>query len=181
MTPIQLLQKYYPPTSQAYKVLLHHSERVMDKARAVAKSLGVDVDLDFVCEAALLHDIGIVHTNAPDLGCFGTHPYLSHGYLGREILEAEGYPRHALVCDRHIGVGLTAEEIRRQQLPLPLRDMVPLTLEEKIVAYADLFFSKSPQNGGGEKTAGQVRAGLERFGQEKVAIFDSWHAAFGVK
>ena len=47
-------------------------------------------DIEFIRTAALLHDIGIFMTHAPKFGCFGDHPYLAHGYLGRELLEREG-------------------------------------------------------------------------------------------
>jgi uncharacterized protein len=158
----------------------HEAVRI---AKAVATALKVAessaVDIDFVAEAALLHDIGIRFTAAPSLGCHGELPYLAHGYKGRELLEAEGLPRHALVCDRHIGVGISAAEIRAQGLPLPERDLLPLSIEEEIVAYADLFFSKKPQTLNREKSAAQVRAGLMPFGADKVAIFDAWQLRFG--
>jgi uncharacterized protein len=145
-------------------------------ALKVAESTAVEIE--FVAEAALLHDIGIRFTAAPSLGCHGDLPYLAHGYKGRELLEAEGLPRHALVCDRHIGVGISAAEIRTLGLPLPERDLFPLSLEEEIVTYADLFFSKKPQALTTEKSPDQIRAGLLRFGPVKVAIFEAWHLRF---
>ncbi|BCR04629.1 HD family phosphohydrolase [Desulfuromonas versatilis] len=179
MNPLALLEKYYPPGSQGHAILLEHSLAVAAKAEAIARRLGPQlVDADFVREAALLHDIGICYTSAPELGCNGALPYLAHGYKGRELLEAEGLPRHALVCERHIGVGLTAEEITSQELPVPPRDMLPLSVEEQIVTYADLFFSKDPAAGHRERQAERVRESLARFGAEKVAVFDGWHRRF---
>lgn len=178
MNPFSLLQKYYPPDGAAYRILLDHSIRVAAKALAIARTR--EADADFVHEAALLHDIGILQTAAPELGCNGDLPYLCHGIKGRELLEAEGLPRHAMVCERHIGVGLTADEIAAQQLPLPHRDMLPISIEEQIVAYADLFFSKNPAKQGQERKPDQVRASLARFGTDKVAIFNLWHTRFGV-
>jgi uncharacterized protein len=178
--PITLLEKYYAPSSDSHRILLQHSEQVAAKAVAVASRLSLTtVALNFVREAALLHDIGILYTAVPQLGCQGKLPYLCHGIKGREILEAEGLPRHALVCERHIGVGLSAEEILRQQLPLPVRDMLPISLEERIVTYADLFFSKNPAKLGLERSADKVRKSLARHGEDKVAVFDEWHARFG--
>jgi len=180
MNPLALIEKYYPPGSLAHLILMRHSGLVAAKAVSAARTVSRQqpVDIDFVREAALLHDIGILFTNAPDLGCHGELPYLAHGYKGRELLEQEGLPRHALVCERHIGVGLTAEEIRVQQLPLPLRDMLPLTVEEQIVTYADLFFSKNPKKKERERTPEQVRKTLARYGEDKPAVFDAWHARF---
>jgi uncharacterized protein len=116
---------------------------------------------------------------SPKLGCHGIEPYIRHGIIGREILEDEGLPLHALVCERHIGVGLTAEDVRAQGLPLPARDMAPLSLEEKIVCFADLFYSKNPENIGSEKTIAKIRSNLARFGDNKVGIFDGWLKDFG--
>lgn len=181
MNPIPLIEKYYPPGSLAHRILLRHSGRVAAKAVQAARhaALREAVDVEFVREAALLHDIGIFYTDAPDLGCHGALPYLAHGFKGRELLEKEGYPRHALVCERHIGVGLSAVEIREKELPLPSRDMRPLTVEEEIVTYADLFFSKNPREQDRERTPEEVRQTLHRFGEDKPAIFDAWHKRFG--
>ncbi len=181
MDPIALIEKYYAPGSEAHRILLRHSGRVTAKAVAAARALKQrePIDVEFVREAALLHDIGILFTNAPDLGCHGKLPYLAHGYKGRELLDQEGLPQHALVCERHIGVGLTAEEISASHLPLPVRDMLPLTVEEQIVTYADLFFSKNPTENDQERTPDQVRETLARFGADKPAVFDAWHARFG--
>ena len=181
VTALRLLDKYYPSGSTAHFILLAHSRAVAAKAETVARrhSATTPVDVDFVTEAALLHDIGIRFVAAPQLGCHGELPYLAHGYKGRELLEAEGLPRHALVCDRHIGVGISAAEIRAQGLPLPERDLLPVTVEEEIVTYADLFFSKRPDTLSVEKPPAAVRAGLARFGEAKVAIFDAWHRRFG--
>lgn len=180
MDPLRLIEKYYPAGTESHRILLRHSIRVAGKAREVARRLAAGgVDIDFVYEAALLHDIGMLFTDAPDIGCHGSLPYLCHGYKGRDLLEHEGLPRHALVCDRHIGVGLSAAEIVAQGLPLPVRDMLPLTVEERIVTYADLFFSKNPGENDSERSIDKVRQTLARYGAEKVAVFDRWHARFG--
>lgn len=180
MNPWLLLEKYYPPGDPAREILFAHSREVAAKALAVAQRLAPreTIDLSFVEEAALLHDIGILFVHAPAIGCHGNLPYLAHGYKGRELLESEGWPRHALVCERHIGVGLSAATIQAQHLPLPLRDMIPETREETIIAYADLFFSKKKQELSGEKSLEQVRRGVAHFGAENLAIFERWHALF---
>ncbi|WP_305041513.1 HD domain-containing protein [Geoalkalibacter sp.] len=177
---LALLEKYYPRETPAHGILLAHSLAVAELAARIARRLPESVDLAFVEEAALLHDIGIRATRAPDIGCTGDLPYICHGVEGRKLLDAEGLPRHALVCERHIGVGLSAAEIRAQGLPLPQRDMLPLSLEEQIVTYADLFFSKNPRKAPGPKTPEQVRKSLGRHGAAKVAVFDVWHRRFGL-
>ncbi|MGK2906375.1 MAG: HD domain-containing protein [Desulfuromonadales bacterium] len=178
MQPLELIDNYYRDHAQARRILIAHSRQVASLAVAVAEHLrqSEPVDVEFVEQAAMLHDIGMRYTDTPKLGCHGDRPYISHGVIGAELLTAEHLPRHALVCERHIGVGLSVEDIMLQGLPLPLRDMQPQTLEEKIVAYADLFFSKTKK---GMRTAEMVRASLARHGQHKVAVFDRWHEQLG--
>ena len=140
------------------------------------RSLGIDAG--FVEEAALLHDIGIIRCNAPDIRCEGELPYICHGVEGRRMLEAEGLPRHALVCERHTGAGLTVDDIISQRLPLPLRDMTPQTLEEQLICYADKFYSKSGDIRR-EKTLDKVMKSMERHGPDTLARFMALHKEFG--
>lgn len=182
MEPIKLIEKYYPQGSTAHRALLRHSLRVAELATRIARRLSPStaVDVAFVEQAALLHDIGILHTDAPEIGCYGSLPYLAHAYKGREMLEAEGLPRHALVCDRHVGIGLSAAEIISKRLPLPHRDMLPMTIEEQIVTYADLFFSKSVKEKDRLRPVEKVRNKLAGYGAEKLAAFEAWHQRFGL-
>jgi uncharacterized protein len=171
MNAVALLEKYFPEPC-SFKIILEHSRMVAAKAIQVAE--GLEVDIKFLEEAALIHDIGVCRTTAPTLHCHGTEPYIRHGIIGREILEEEGFPRHALVCERHIGVGLTVEDINLQGLPLPAREMAPKSMEEKIVCFADLFYSKYPGKIGDEKTINTIRLNLAKFGEHKVGIFNCW-------
>lgn len=176
-----LIRKYYTDHAEARRILLDHSRKVTRRAVQIGRFLqsrGQVVDLQFLAEAAMLHDIGIIGTNAPDLGCDGTEPYMLHGILGRKILEQEGLPRHARVCERHIGVGLTAGDIASQGLPLPVRDMQPETLEEQIICYADLFYSKNRKKRNREKNAAEISKKLRKYGAEKVKIFTAWVQQF---
>ncbi len=176
--PIAVLESCCRPGSQAHAIILAHGLQVRDKALAVARSLKLPAArMAFIAQAALLHDIGIVKTATPELGCHGKLPYVCHGEMGARMLEARGLPQHARVCRTHVGVGLTAEEIKKRHLPLPPRDMLPQSLEEQIICYADKFFSK---NGGRprEKSLQQVVSGLRRWGDDKVERFLSWHRAF---
>ena len=180
MNPESLLAKYFTPLALA--IILEHSRNVARKALAIAANspLAKQLDTAFIAEAALLHDIGVSQTDAPGLGCHGTEPYIRHGILGRAILEQEGLPRHALVCERHIGVGLTVADIRQQNLPLPLRDMLPVSPEERIVAAADLFYSKKNNALSVEKSVDRIRTDLEKFGADKVAVFERWLEEFSI-
>jgi uncharacterized protein len=179
MNPVELIKKYYASYPEAYDFVIRHAEMVAKKALRVAENVKhLNPDMKFVEEAAMLHDIGIFMTNAPQLGCYGDKPYICHGYLGREILEKEGLQRHALVCERHVGVGLTVEDIRKNRFPLPERDMIPQSLEEQIVCFADKFYSKdnAPLE---EKPVDRVREFIARFGEDKLRVFDEWLEMFG--
>jgi uncharacterized protein len=178
MKAIALLEKYFADPG-ALAIILEHSRLVAAKALQVADSLGsAGIDRRFVEEAALLHDIGVCRTASPGLGCVGEAPYIRHGIIGREILEAEGLPRHALVCERHIGVGLTVDDIRTQNLPLPEREMSPVSIEERLVCFADLFYSKKPASSMRDKSVHDIRESLFKFGEHKVGIFDGWLLEF---
>jgi len=169
----QLLQRYC--TERTVEILMIHGRMVAGKALEVCGQLQVDAETrKLVLESAYLHDIGVCRTAATDIGCSGSEPYIRHGVLGRELLEAEGLPLHALICERHTGVGLTVQDIDRQQLPLPRRGMTPHSLAERIICFSDLFFSKNPSRLEHEKSVAKIRDGLALFGADKVAVFDDW-------
>ena len=167
-----IIRKHTAGNEALRAVLTEHSRQVAQKAVGIAEAnphLGADKD--FILEAAMLHDIGIVRCNAPSIHCFGTEPYIRHGVAGEEILEAEGLPAHARVCSRHTGAGITRADVERQGLPLPPRDYLPETVEEKIICYADKFFSKARP--GVEKTFGQACRSMAKFGGETLGRFIS--------
>ncbi|UCG95134.1 MAG: HDIG domain-containing protein [archaeon] len=184
MDPLVIIRKYYEPGTKAYRFLVEHSKAVTEKALEVARRFmelhpKMKIDLKFIEEAAMLHDIGVFLTDAPEIGCHGKEPYVGHGWLGAELLRREGLPRHALVCERHVGTGIKRGEVEEQNLPLPRRDMMPETPEEKIVCFADKFFSKSPGKQGREHTIEEIRKELARFGKDNLKRFDEWLELFG--
>lgn len=172
-----IILKYYSIDSSLFNSLWTHSNCVMQKALRCAKCNKLDIDLDFVVEASLLHDIGILRCNAPDIFCTGNLPYICHGIEGRKILEQEGLYRHALVCERHTGAGLSLDNIINQSLPLPHRDMLPITIEERLVCYADKFFSKSGDLTE-EKCVEQVMQQMKKFGNDSLQRFIAMHQLF---
>ena len=124
----------------------------------------------------MLHDIGIFRCDAPGIHCHGTEPYICHGPIGAELLRAEGFPRHARVCERHTGAGLSLREIEEQNLPVPHKDLLPETIEEQIICYADKFFSKTRLTT--EKTLEQATRSLYNFGNEGAERFIGWSEKF---
>ena len=144
MNPIELIDAYYPEDNERKHILLVHSRLVAEKALCIADGHPeLNLDKDFLYEAGMLHDIGIFLTDAPGIFCFGNQPYICHGYLGADLMRREGYPRHALVCERHTGAGLSLNDIVAQNLPVPHRDMLPVSMEEQVICFADKFYSKT--------------------------------------
>jgi len=182
MDPIKTIQKYYDKNSKLYAILIKHSKSVKNKAIEIAKKVPeFKPDLEFIKEAAMLHDIGIYLTNAPKIECYGDKAYISHGVIGRTILEKEGYPKHALVCERHVGLGLTPKDIEKQKLPIPKRDMTPKTIEEEIICLADKFFSKSNHKLDKEIDIEIIKEKQAKFGKEKLEKLDKLLKKFKLK
>lgn len=182
MDPIVIIKKYFDEGSMAYKNLIRHSELVRDNAIFIAEKLNktgkYNVDTQFSMEAAMIHDIGIVFCDAKNLGCFGDKPYILHGVLGRELMEKEGYPKHALVCERHVGMGFTVDEIEKQNLPLPKRDMLPVSIEEKIISFSDKFYTKIPELLEKKIPIEDVRVQIAKYGADNLKRFEEMERLF---
>lgn len=177
MDALAIINKYYPEDNELKHILLTHSRSVADKALWIAdRHPELELDRTFLEEAALLHDIGVFLTDAPGIHCHGTHPYICHGYLGSQLLQEEGFPKHAMVCERHTGAGLSLKSIVEQNLPVPHREMLPVSLEEQVICFADKFFSKTRLNE--EKTMERALKSLSKFGEEGIVRFNEWCARF---
>ncbi len=162
-----------------HKIFLIHAVLVTNKALEIARRLNLSLpEQEFIEEAAMLHDLGVMKTKSPKMDCIGELPYIAHGVTGAEILRAEGLPKHALVAERHIGVGLTKKEIETRNLPLPTQDFSPQSLAEKIITYADLFFSKREAVLWQADSPAKIEAELQQFGEEQVEIFQAWQREF---
>jgi len=132
------------PSREQALILLRQSNcspRVVAHCKAVAKlaletaescqKRGLKVDLGTVEVGALLHDLGRSKTHSVD-----------HVIAGAEIAKAEGLPDSVIaVIERHIGGGITAVEAR--EFGWPEGNYIPVTLEEKIVSYADKLVETS--------------------------------------
>lgn len=175
----RIIHKYIPPDSSVYRIYIPHVSLVTAKALKIAKRLGLSREQQiFIEEAAMLHDIGMVKVEKYSSLPTRNLPYICHAPLGRKILEDEGLPRHALVAERHIGVGISKQEIIKQKLPLPHRDILPENIEETIISWADLFFSKTPKKLWREKSLREVRKSVEKYGTRQVKVFRQWLAQF---
>lgn len=183
MTPItaqvdylKIIEKYIPPSSMAFRIYMVHVSLVTAKALKIGRRLKLDSNqLRFIEEACMLHDIGIVKIRKKIIGCTGELPYIFHLPEGRKILEQEGLPMHARVAENHVGVGgLTKDEIIRKKLLIPPVDMLAETIEEKIISYADLFYSKNPSKLWVEKSHKLVRSKAILMGKRQERLFEKW-------
>ena len=102
---------------------------------------------------------------------------LAFSVSGPNLTSVTGVPRHARVCERHTGAGITKAQIIAQNLPLPQQDFLPETMEEKVICYADKFFSKTHLDR--EKTIDQAEMSLSKLGEEGVLRFREWEKCFG--
>jgi uncharacterized protein len=178
VNPLEVIQRHYDPASELHRILVIHSVLVARKAveislRYLERNPRAALDLDFVTEAALLHDIGIKLCHAPEICCEGTEPYIRHGVLGRSLLETEGLPRHAAVCARHTGSGIPREEVAARGLPIPEEDYLPVTLEEKVICVADKFYGKNPRRLWVEKDLDRIARGIEKYGPAALARWEA--------
>lgn len=177
MEAVALIDKYYADSPELRAILWAHSRRVADRClKIAAEHPELHLDTAFLEEAALLHDIGIIRTDAEGIRCLGDAPYICHGYLGAEMLRAEGYPRHARVCERHTGAGISREEVVAQAIPIPVQDYYPETLEEQLVCYADKFYSKSHLER--ERTPEEALRSVAKHGAEGALRFARWMEIF---
>lgn len=179
MNVTEIIDFFYPEESQLKDLLIKHSSQVKSKALEIAdkpENRDLKIDKDIVADGAMLHDIGIKFCYAPSILCNGEQHYISHGIIGAEMLRKFGKENginletYARICERHTGSGLSAKEIREQALPIPEKDYLPETLEEKLVCLADKFFSKSGNME--EKSIEKIRLSMMKFGDDTIFRFD---------
>ena len=126
-----------PSKEQALQLLRENqcSEKVINHCLAVTelaletanmlKGRGLEIDFTLVEIGALLHDIGRSKTHT-----------VHHAVVGAEIARSAYLPDSVIsIIQRHVGGGITAEEAEKLRWPKDV--YVPITLEEKVVSYAD--------------------------------------------
>ena len=171
------LHKKHAPNEKALNSVWKHSHIVRRIALQIADNWH-QTDRELINIGALLHDIGVykLYKNGE---LDASKNYVTHGLLGYNLLKEEGFDeticRFAL-C--HTGVGITSQEVESQNLPLPIRDYVAETDEERIVMYADKFHSKTepPMFNSAEWYRNSLQS---KFGEPKAMLFDEFVQEFG--
>lgn len=126
----------YPSSESCYRIMreerlplavVRHSCVVNLVAMEMARRCGADLEL--VNAASLLHDIGRSSTHG-----------VNHVAESVRIARERNLPPELVDCiGRHIASGFTAEEA--EALGLPKGDYMPITLEDKVVNFADNLVS----------------------------------------
>lgn len=179
MSPLAVINKYYPTDTPLRRLLLHHSWQVTDLALRCANAHPeLELNKSLVLSGGLLHDVGIFLCHAPKIHCTGKSHYLLHGFLGARLMRDEGLEAIARICERHTGAGLRKDALLPLGLQMLPHDFLPETLEEQLICYADKFYSKSrPENA---LTYEQALHALLRFGEDGARRFRQWHKMFAV-
>ena len=149
-----------PSREQALQLLRENkcSEKVINHCLAVTelaletasivKERGLEIDFELVEIGALLHDIGRSKTHS-----------VHHAVVGAEIAKSAGLPDSVVsIIKRHVGGGITASEAA--ELGWPEDVYVPVTLEEKVVSYADKLIEKGKR--------APIEVTIEKLSEEKM-------------
>ncbi|MBB2940786.1 uncharacterized protein FB565_000490 [Actinoplanes lutulentus] len=170
-TQIREMHRQAAPSREAFDSVWTHCQIVWGVAAQLLHAKEDQLDVDLVKAGCLLHDIG-VYRLAPD------DNYVRHGVLGEELLRELGLPDVlSRFCSHHTGVGISAEDVVRQGLPLAPADYLAETAEERLVMYADKFHSKSTPPS--FVTTNTFMASISRFGADKPGRFSALTREFG--
>jgi uncharacterized protein len=171
------LHQRHAPTAAALELVYTHCQIVGAVAGQLLAASGFAANAALVRAGCLLHDVG-VYPLYDEAGRLDYANYIRHGVLGYQLLRAEGLPE--VICrfaSHHTGVGLTRDDVVRQELPVPPADYLADTAEETVVMYADKFHTKSTPPA--FLTADAYAASVGRYGPDKAAAFAAMRAALG--
>lgn len=172
---VQLHYKY--AASDIVRELIYtHSQIVGEIALLINKDKNLNIDPNFIHAAALIHDIGAYEFIDAD-ETFNTSLYICHGITGYKILKNEKFDETLCrIAKRHTGVGITKEDIIKNNLPLPLKDYIAETVEERLIMYADKFHSKNSCFNSFTSYSNYI----SQFGKHKVLQFQQLSEEFGI-
>lgn len=178
MTYQEIIDKFYPAGTVRRDIYLKHCSQVADEALEIARKKNLPLSEEDIRIAAMLHDIGIFLTDADGIDCHGSEPYIRHGILGADLLREYGFDeKYARVAERHTGAGINAEDIKELSLPLPCdRVMIPETLLERLICFADKFYSKSGTMQ--KKSLEKVCNSMSRHSQATLNRFEKLYSEF---
>lgn len=176
---IVALHKKYAPTDSIFNLVFTHCQIVWEIANQLITVNSLEVNMEVVEAASLLHDIGVYELFDKNGNEIDKKQYISHGVKGEAMLKSENYSE--VICriaSHHTGVGLSKEDILTLNLPLPVQDYVAETIEERLVMYSDKFHSKTepPCFNSFE----WYKKYVGKFGESKTVVFQELADEFGV-
>lgn len=176
---IEKLHRKYARNVSDFNLIYHHCQIVEAIAMQLldARPLA-SLDRQLVHVGALLHDIGAYEVLVDGHFVRGVR----HGTIGEQILKSEGFTKTIWrLASHHTGVGLTKQDVLDQKIPIPAKDYVAKTNEERLIMYADKFHSKSnpPTEPPYFCTFGYYRNTMQELGADKAAKFDALAEQFG--
>lgn len=122
--------------SGCHPKVIRHCEAVTQLALRTARILmkkDPKIDYDLVQIGALLHDVGRSKTHT-----------IRHAIVGAELARVAHLPEPVIsIIKRHVGGGITSSEA--EELGWPKDVYVPISIEERIVSYADKLIVDSKQ------------------------------------
>ncbi|MBI1839180.1 MAG: HD domain-containing protein [Candidatus Colwellbacteria bacterium] len=172
----KLLHSKYAAGKYALELVFSHCQIVWEIAEQLIYRNKLVLENDLVKDGAFLHDIG-AYRFIDEKGAFDEKNYIKHGIEGYKILKEEGLPEELCrMTERHTGVGIAKEQIIKRSLPLPAKDYIAETIEEKLVMYADKFHSKYPRF----NSFDSYREYAKRFGEGNQEKFTELANMFGI-
>lgn len=178
-----LLHKKYARTETLLDLVWTHSNIIADVAidlldRSTFNTS--ELNREYVIQACLLHEIGVYVCGGfdwiPNQPIYA-RPYIQHGIAGAWILKQEGYSAPIVqAAYLHIGVGLSAEDIRTHGIELPQHDFFAQSTFQRFITYVSKFHSKAPKF----RTNQEIRDSLAVFSPQKAEMFAALEAEFGI-
>lgn len=172
---IRALHLKYAASKKAFLIVFSHCQIIWEIAQQLITKNKLPVNKSLVKAGAFLHDIG-VYTLVDKNGVFDEANYIKHGIEGYRILKGEGLPKEICrIAERHTGVGLNKKTIIKQKLPLPQKNYLAKTIEERLIMYADKFHSKPYKFNSFETYSKKAK----KFGPENETKFIAFSKEFG--
>lgn len=176
---IEALHRKYAKTDDDFRLVYTHCQVVEATAMQLLDATPIPgIDRNLVHIGCMLHDIGAYDVLENGQFIVGVR----HGIIGEDILRNEGMSEVIWrFASHHTGVGLTAQDVVDQGLPIPVADYMAETDEERLIMYADKFHSKSkpPLEPPYFCTFKWFHNSIQKFGADKAKKLDDLAELFG--
>lgn len=178
-----LFHKKLAATETLLDLVWTHSNIIVDVALDLLDRgtlPAAELPRELVIQGCLLHEVGVylcsgyewIPNQPPTI-----HPYIQHGIVGAWMLMKEGYSAPIIqAAYLHIGVGLSADDIRTHGIDLPKHDFFAQSTFQRFITYVSKFHSKAPKF----RTNQEIKDSLSVFSPQKVEMFQALENEFGI-